>query len=194
MAGGDLFDPMQVADLALGAQGGVDGLAGRRALAIRGVRLLGIGDGEQRPGQGEVFLAPAAGEKAVVADAVEAGLGDVGKPAVDEFFCIESHDALDIGVFDAVVLVPEEDLAVVDAQQASVGDGDAVDVAPEVADQVAGLGEGGLGVDDPVVTVEALAQRLPAFLVGQLRLATEVELAGGAQLLECFEVLAAEHL
>ena len=90
----------------------------------------------------------AIGEEADVADAVEAVRHGVLKEAADEFVGGQGHD-LGFAAL-AVVLPGEADPAVVEADQAAVGDGDAMGVAAEIAENLLRSGEGRLGVDHPV--------------------------------------------
>jgi hypothetical protein len=76
-------------------------------------------------------LAGAVGEEAEVPNADEALGDDVEEEAADEL-----HTGREI-------------------DEALVGEGDAVSVAPEGLEHLRGAGEGGLGVDDPVVLAEA---------------------------------------
>ena len=55
-----------------------------------------------------------------------------------------------------VIAPAEADLAVLDSEEAVVGDGDAVGVSAEVVEDVLGTGEGPLGVDDPLGLSERL--------------------------------------
>jgi len=89
----------------------------------------------------------AVGEKSDVSDPVEAVGDGVLKEAADEFVGREPHD-LGFAVL-AIVLPGEADLAVVEPDQAAVGDGDAVRVAGEIPEHLLGPGKRRLGVDDP---------------------------------------------
>jgi len=90
----------------------------------------------------------AVGEKSDVSDPVEAVGDGVLKEAADEFVGREPHD-LGFAVL-AIVLPGEADLAVVEPDQAAVGDGDAVRVAGEIPEHLLGPAKRRLGVDDPV--------------------------------------------
>jgi hypothetical protein len=97
-----------------------------------------------------------------------------------------------VRVLAAVVAVAEGHPAVVEVEDAVVGDGNAIDVAPEVADEVLRGVEGGLGMDDAVVAVQADQQLLPVAVVGQLGRAAG-EGADGAQVLQGAQEDGAEH-
>ena len=90
----------------------------------------------------------AVGEKSDVSDPVEAVGDGVLKEAADEFVGREPHD-LGFAVL-AIVLPGEADLAVVEPDQAAVGDGDAVRISPDIVEHLSRSGERRLGVDDPV--------------------------------------------
>ncbi len=90
------------------------------------------------------------------------------------------------------VAVAAGDRAVVDGDQAVVRDGNAVDLAPEVAEQVLRLGGGALGIDHPVVPMQAEHQPLEGGGVGQLR-RSAAEGAVGAQALQPPQEVGAEY-
>jgi hypothetical protein len=54
-----------------------------------------------------------------------------------------------------IVLPAKGDALLVEGQQAMIGDGHAMSVAAEIAQHLQGPTEGLLGIDDPVVTVQA---------------------------------------
>ncbi len=95
---------------------GLDGFAG--ADGGRG------GLGEELPAAGEFGLAGAVGEEAEVADADEAVGDDMEEEAADELVHVQGHDLDAISV--GVVLPAEADDALLDAEEAVVGEGDAV--------------------------------------------------------------------
>jgi hypothetical protein len=57
-----------------------------------------------------------------------------------------------------IVFPAERDLAVLEGEQARVGDGDAMGVAGQVMEDVFGSAEGWLGVNDPVLPERGTAQ------------------------------------
>src|SRR5215831_2455299 len=83
----------------------------------------------------------AAGEQAVVADAVEAVWQDVNEEAADELMGCERHRLVSIAAFDPVVLPAEGDAVVVQCDQAAVGDGDAVGVTRQIGQYCFGTAE-----------------------------------------------------
>ncbi len=70
--------------------------------------------------------------------------------AAEELDGVESESFFGGAV--AVILPAERDAAVIDFQQAVVGDRDAVGVATEVLDDLCGAAEGALGIDNPALT------------------------------------------
>src|SRR5512132_3565359 len=88
---------------------------------------------EQFAGARDVLGTLAAGEQAIVADAVEACGQHMHEEAADELGRRERHGFVALGTFDPVVLALEGDALFVACDQAAVGDGDAVGVAREIA-------------------------------------------------------------
>jgi hypothetical protein len=130
----------------------IDVVAGEIAEAIlptaRRFRIRRWWRGEQIATERQLGGAMAVGEEADVADPVEAIGHGVLQEATNEFVGRERHD-LGFAVLP-IVLPGEADLAVVEPDQATVGDGDAVSVAAEISEHLLGPGERRLGVDDPV--------------------------------------------
>src|SRR5438132_2613421 len=103
------------------------GFAGRR---------LGLRHGEKLTATGKLLSSAATAQEAVVADALEAIGKDVKEEAADELVGAERHRLLPVAV--AVILPAKTDLAVVDADQAIVGNGDAVGVAGDIGQHLFG--------------------------------------------------------
>ena len=83
-----------------------------------------------------------------MADLAEPAGQDVQEEAADEFCGVQGHRLLLIPVS---VIPPEEgDLAVLQGQDAVVGDGDAVGIAAQISDDLFRGAEGRLAVDDPL--------------------------------------------
>ena len=82
--------------------------------------------------RGEIVCAHAAGQKPVMADAVEAFGQDVGQEPADELACLKRHGLEAARPLDPVVLVFEGDAGVVRGDQAPVRDGNPVRVARQV--------------------------------------------------------------
>jgi hypothetical protein len=111
---------------------------------------------ERLAAAGEESSAGAVGQEAVVADADEALGEDVKQETPDE---LGNGQAQGSRSTTAVVLEAEGHPGVIDVKQPVVRDGDAVGVAGEVLQDVLGLLEGWLGVDDPLGAT-GLAQEL----------------------------------
>src|SRR5262245_57341594 len=119
--------------LATGLEGLDDDHAPATARAWRGKRIRGgrllvcvrwQGSGEQLAGLRQVFLSGAAGEQAVVANAMEALRQDMQQEAANELGRRQRHGGVAAWPFDPVVLDLEGDAALVGVVQAPVGDGD----------------------------------------------------------------------
>ena len=106
-------------------------------------------NGEQLARLGDVVGAGAAGEQAVVADAVEALRQDVDQESADELVGGERHDLLAVATLGAIVLPSEGDAGAVAGDQPAVGDGDAVGVARQIGQHGLWPAERALGVDHP---------------------------------------------
>ena len=120
-------------------------------VAIVGGRLgrgLGRGHAEQLSAEGEFGVAVAAGEETEMAYAMEGVRQDMHQEATDELRCGQRHRLE--AVLLTVVLPAEADEAVLNGQDAVVGEGHAVGVATEVVEDAGGSVEGRLGVDDPL--------------------------------------------
>src|SRR5271165_5358775 len=83
---------------------------------------------EQLAHAGDVLGADAAGEQAVMANAMKAGRQDMNEEAADELVLGEPHDLLPGAAIGAVILVFEGDAVAVASQQAAVRDGDAAGI------------------------------------------------------------------
>ena len=75
---------------------------------------------EQFAGAGDVLGALAAGEQAIIADAVEARGQHVDKKAANELVGGERHHLVAVGTFDSVVLPFESDAFLVACDQAAI--------------------------------------------------------------------------
>jgi hypothetical protein len=95
------------------------------------------------------FGAIAAGEQAVVADAVEAFGQDVDEEAADELIDVGRHRGVSARSLDPVVLDLESDLPPVKCEQAAVRDGDTVGVARQIGEHGLGPCKRALGIDEP---------------------------------------------
>ena len=104
---------------------GIDGGTGDLGLCRRYVEQLA------RPR--DIAGARAAGEQAIVADAVKAVRQDVDQEAADELGGGQCHDLVAITTFGTIVLPSEGDAVAVAGDQPAVGDGDAVGIARQMA-------------------------------------------------------------
>jgi hypothetical protein len=107
-------------------------------------------DIEQLAAAGDFILDLAIGQEAEVAEADKAAGQDVEQEAAKELDGVKGEGFFDTAV--AVILPAEADAAVLDFQQAVVGDGDAVGVATEILDDLCRAAEGGLGIDNPALS------------------------------------------
>src|SRR5438105_14555893 len=116
---------------------------------------------------GQVGGAPAVGEIAVVADAMEAVRQNVEQEAADELVGAKGHHLLLIVV--AIILPAEADPALGKTDQAAVGDGDTMGIPAEIIENLLGSAERSLGVDDPANGAQRPRQAAKA--VGAAKLA-----------------------
>ena len=136
------------------------------------------GHGKQRTHPAEVVRACIAGEKPIMADAVQPLWQDMDQEAADELVGIERHGLVAAGTFDPVVLDLESDAAIVDRKQAPVRDGDAVSVARQISEHRLGTGEGAFGIDEPLGLFERYQEGGERFCAGEMGVfAEEGELA-----------------
>jgi len=95
------------------------------------------------------LLLGAIGEKAEVTDTHEAIGQDVEEEAADEFVGIERDGLFSIPIFS--ISIAQDDLAVLDVEDAVVGERDAVGVAAEVVEDGLWGAERFFCVDDPAL-------------------------------------------
>ena len=148
------FDPDEAAFRTEGAE--VDELAGE-SMKERfpvdgrvGQQQCCRSDIEQATAGGNFFLAVAIGEEAEVADADEAGGQDVEEETAEELDGFERQNLFDTAV--AVILPAEPEAAVLELEQAMIGDSDFVGIAAEIVNDLGGATEGALGIDNPALT------------------------------------------
>src|SRR5437879_6252709 len=113
-------------------------------IAGRGRRRR-LGDSQQTAAMGQVGGAPAVGEIAVVADAMEAVRQNVEQEAADELVGAKGHHLLLVVV--AIILPAEADPALGKTDKAAVGDGNAMGIAGEIIEHLLRSAERALGVD-----------------------------------------------
>jgi hypothetical protein len=88
---------------------------------------------EQFAGAGAVLGTSAAGEQAIVADAVEACGQHMHEEAADELMHRQGHQLVTLTTFAPVVLPLEGEAPFVRCEQAAIGDGDAMGVARDIS-------------------------------------------------------------
>lgn len=98
--------------------------------------------------KGKLGGAVAVGHEAEVADAVEPVGQRMKKEAANELVGPELHDFCCAVL--AIVLPGKGDMIVVESDDPAVGDRNAMGVAAEIGQDLCGVAEGSLGVDDPV--------------------------------------------
>ena len=98
----------------------------------------------------------AIGEKAEVPDADEAFGQHVQKETAQELGGAKSHFTLLAAA--GVILPAESHVLLLEGQQAMIGNSHAMGVATEIVQHLQGTAESGLGIDHPVVAVEAADQ------------------------------------
>src|SRR5215813_6346254 len=94
-----------------------------------------------------------------MADAMKPLWQNVEQEAADKLVGTEGHCAVPRLPVAAVVLVAEGHAALVESDEPAVGDGDAMGVAGEIGKHCFWPGEGRLGVDEPVLSVERREMR-----------------------------------
>jgi len=135
-----------------------------------------VADCEELAAEGDFVAASAVGEKAVVADAVEAVRQCVQQKATNELVGIKRHH-FGFAVLP-IVLPGKAHLAIGKRNQPTVGDGDAMRVAAEISQHLFGPAEWWLGIDDPVgpsELIEPLGERAGIGEMGEI--AKEAKLA-----------------
>ena len=110
--------------------------------------------GHQVLGARDIGFAAGAGQHPVVADAMNPLGQNVEQEAPDELVGAERHCAVPRLSIAAVILEPEAHAALVESNEATVRDGDAMGVAGEVGEHCFWPGEGRLGVDKPILSLE----------------------------------------
>ena len=111
--------------------------------------------------------------------------------AAQELLRTERHHSLLIPV--GIILPTESNLIILKSHKAMVGDGYTMGIAGEIAEYMMGTAEGGLGIDDPVLTKQGAQEGAEGFFVGQgLKSSGEGELVLLESSLQAGDELAAE--
>jgi hypothetical protein len=121
--------------------------------------------GEQTLTQGQESGAPPIGQEPERADADKAAGQNVEQEAAQELLRTECHHSLLITV--GIILPAESNLVMLESHESMVGDGHAMGIAGEIAEHMMGTAEGGLGIDDPVLTEQGTQEGTEGFFVGQ---------------------------
>jgi len=134
---------------------------------------------------GKVFRASANGEKAVVADAVEAVWQDMEQKAADKLSSVQGHEP---GLSSVTIVFPgEADFSIVGRLQARVGDGDAVGIAGQIGENPFWSGERAFSVYDPVPPPRFGEMAGESARVGKMREIAEKLQFGGVE--RCAELV-----
>jgi hypothetical protein len=89
----------------------------------------------------------------------------VEQETAQELLRIERHHSLLIPV--GIILPAESNLVMLESHEAVVGDGYAMSVAGEIAEDMMRTAEGGLGVDDPVLTEQGTQEGAEGLFMGE---------------------------
>jgi hypothetical protein len=103
---------------------------------------------EQGSAKCKLLGAVSVGKESVVTDAVEATRQCVEEEAAYEFGDLDSHDFVLANAVFSIVL-PAEDMGLVEIEQATVGDRDAMGLAREIGQDLLRTSEGLLRINDP---------------------------------------------
>ena len=103
---------------------------------------------EEEPSSGHEPRAAAVTEKTVVPNADKRAWEHVSEKPTHEIMSVDGHQAFAVSVL--AVAITESHLAVVEMDDAAVGDGDAVRIASEIAEHLLGTGHRRLAVDHPL--------------------------------------------
>ncbi len=101
------------------------------------------------PAQSELLCPIAIGEEAEIANTLEPVGKYVKQEPTDEFVSAERHRLVTVAI--AIIFPAKLNRAVIDIEQAIVGDGDAVRVSCNILEDLLRSGEGALRVDHPIL-------------------------------------------
>src|SRR5215472_1819573 len=156
----------------------------RIGCAVRGRRInLRHWSSHQLPGARDVGLAAGARQQPVVADAMKPLWQNVEQEAPDELVGAERYCAVPRRSVAAVILVAEGHATLIEGNEPTVCDGDAMGIAGEIGKHGFRPGEGRLGVDEPILSLERREIRGEGLAATQvLDLSKEREPARGVSL------------
>lgn len=140
---------------------------------------------EKKPAKTDPVAAVAIGEKAEVAHAVEAGGKDMKEKSADELVRMKAHNLLTVTTIAPIVLPSEGDMAVIDLNEAAVGDGDAVCISAEIGKHLVRAAEWRLCLDDPFDAARTCEVAGEGLVIVEIRqLVEETEFAASKGILE----------
>lgn len=119
---------------------------------------------DQMTGQNDALSTGAVGEKAVIADADQAGGQHMEQEAAEELIDLQGEPFLGIAL--SVVAMTEADALAVEGDDTGVADGDAVGVVGQVREHLLWSAERRLAVDDPVGRASASQKQVEGEGVG----------------------------
>ena len=116
----------------------------------------------------------------------------MGQETPDELVYGEIQDAL--GVTGLAIDESELNLIAVETDESVVGDRDAMGIAAQIPENLCGTAKGRFGIDDPGMDVKSSNPGTePGWIFQALKLGRETDLAGGGEVFEPVEKLAAKH-
>ena len=134
--------------------------------------------GEQISAEGEFGLAVTVGEEAVIADALQADGDYVLEEEADKVIGGDGHHFKAAGV--AIIFVLEGNAAILEGQQAAVGNGHAMSVAAEIFQDVQRSAKGRFGINHPFLVMErSQVAGKGGGVAERCQIAEELEFAGG---------------
>lgn len=147
---------------------------------------------QEGPAEGQLVAAAAIGQESELTEALEATWEHMQQEATDELSSRKSHGALLI--FAGVVFPTKGKVAVLECEQAMVGDGHAVGVAAQISQDLLWSTKGRLGVDDPLFGSQRSQERIEVARVREVRQgAMKGEFAKVESVVQCLEKETAEQ-
>ena len=111
-----------------------------------------------KPAEGQRLSSVAVGKQSEVADLDETGGQHMEQEAADELDRVELHDAAAVAM--SGVSPSEANLAVIETEESSVGDGNPMRVAGQILQHMLWSAERRLGVDHPLSPAQGTKQRV----------------------------------
>ena len=155
---------------------------------IIGVTLVTRRSPEQMPDPCDIGRAVAVSVEAIVANAVLAFGEHVDQEPTDELWGRERHGGVTSCAFKAVIFDAEGDTALIETDQAAVGNGDPMGVARQVCQHGLWPRERFLCIDDPVDPAQRFEKGIESVAISEAcKMAEEVQLPGFVQLGQTFQ-------